>query len=97
MNCLKKIMLSVSLLLMAVSLFAQKDITVSGTVRDEKGETLVGVNVVVKNQPGFGVVTDLDGKYVIKTQSNEVLIFSFVGYDKQEVAVSGREKIDIVM
>lgn len=76
MNCLKKIMLSVSLLLMAVSLFAQKDITVSGTVRDEKGETLVGVNVVVKNQPGFGVVTDLDGKYVIKTQSNEVLIFS---------------------
>ena len=42
MNCLKKIMLSVSLLLMAVSLFAQKDITVSGTVRDEKGETLVG-------------------------------------------------------
>ena len=31
MNCLKKIMLSVSLLLMAVSLFAQKDITVSGT------------------------------------------------------------------
>ena len=44
MNCLKKIMLSVSLLLMAVSLFAQKDITVSGTVRDEKGETLVGVN-----------------------------------------------------
>jgi len=47
--------------------------------------------------PGFGVVTDLDGKYVIKTQSNEVLIFSFVGYDKQEVAVSGREKIDIVM
>ena len=97
MNCLKKIMLSVSLLMMAVSLFAQKDITVSGTVRDEKGETLVGVNVVVKNQPGFGVVTDLDGKYVIKTQSNEVLIFSFVGYDKQEVAVSGREKIDIVM
>ena len=90
-------MLSVSLLLMAVSLFAQKDITVSGTVRDEKGETLVGVNVVVKNQPGFGVVTDLDGKYTIKTQSNEVLIFSFVGYDKQEVAVSGCEKIDIVM
>ena len=37
MNCLKKIMLSVSLLLMAVSLFAQKDITVSGTVRDENG------------------------------------------------------------
>ena len=58
----------------------------------KREKTLVGVNVVVKNQPGFGVVTDLDGKYVIKTQSNEVMIFSYVGYDKQEVAVSGREK-----
>lgn len=97
MNHLKRLILSASMLLIVFSLFAQKEVTVSGTVKDEKGETLIGVNVVVKNQPGFGVVTDIDGNYKIKTGSNEVLIFSFVGYDKQEIPISGRSKIDVVM
>ena len=51
----------------ALQLYAQKEeITVTGTVKDTKGETLVGVNIVIENQPGLGVVSDIDGNYKIK-------------------------------
>lgn len=97
MNNLKKLILFGGLLLFAMNLLAQKEVTVTGVVTDEKGETLIGVNVVVKNQPGFGVVTGIDGDYKIKTGAQEVLVFSFIGYDKQEIPITGRTKINVTM
>ena len=59
---------------------AQKTYTYQGKVTDKTGETLPGVNVVVKASPSIGAVTDINGNFSLTTgQANEVLVFSFIG------------------
>jgi TonB-dependent SusC/RagA subfamily outer membrane receptor len=72
--------------------------TVSGTVTSvSDGETLLGVSVMVKGTTN-GTVTDLDGKYTISgIGTNAVLEFSYVGYEKLEIPVSGRSVVDVAM
>ncbi|GAA5224955.1 SusC/RagA family TonB-linked outer membrane protein [Membranihabitans marinus] len=75
----------------------QSLVSVSGTVTDESGLALIGVNVLVKGV-GKGVVTDFDGKYTIEdVEDNAVLVFSYVGFVSQEVAVDGRSVIDVTL
>lgn len=82
----------------ALQLYAQKEeITVTGTVKGTKGETLVGVNIVIENQPGLGVVSDIDGNYKIKADKYATLVASFIGYKTQRIAIAGKEKHDIVL
>ncbi|HQB27398.1 MAG TPA: TonB-dependent receptor [Paludibacter sp.] len=85
------------LLCMIPSAFAQQDnsIQVSGTVTDENDEPMIGVNIYVKNEPGFGVNTDLDGKYSITVRRNATLVFSYIGYGKTEVEVDGKSVINV--
>ena len=71
------------------------DFIVSGTVRDETGNPLPGVNVILKGT-NTGTTTDSDGKYALSVPENDgVLIFSFIGYASQEVPVDDRTVIDI--
>ena len=59
--------------------------TISGTVIDEKGESMIGVHVAVKGT-NIGTITNIDGKFTIHSQEKSpVLIFSYVGYKKAEV------------
>ena len=75
----------------------QQNITVSGTVTDEVGEAMPGVNIAVKGTV-IGVVTDENGKYTIAVpDKNAVLAFSFIGYITQEVGVGDRYEINITM
>jgi TonB-linked SusC/RagA family outer membrane protein len=70
-------------------------IKVQGTVSDEKGLPLPGVSVKVKGTPA-GTVTDANGKYSLaNVDGNAVLVFSFIGYNTQEVPVSNKEQIDV--
>lgn len=70
---------------------------VNGRVTDENGESFPGVNVVVKGT-ATGTATDSDGNYTIDVpDNNSILVFSFVGYSTQEVAVGGRSVIDLVL
>lgn len=58
--------ITICLLLVSVSLFAQeKTIEVTGVVTDMNKEPLVGVNVTVKDKPGLGAITDINGRYKI--------------------------------
>ncbi len=68
-------------------LFAQQ-ITISGKVSDQTGAGLPGVNVLVKGSSS-GTATDFDGNYSISASTNDVLVFSFLGFATQEVTVSG--------
>ncbi|MEM9679793.1 MAG: SusC/RagA family TonB-linked outer membrane protein [Bacteroidota bacterium] len=72
--------------------------TVSGTVSSiEDGETLAGVNVVIKGTSS-GAVTDLNGKYSVNINSNgETLVFSFIGLVTAEINVGSRSVIDVQM
>ncbi|HEY0771843.1 MAG TPA: carboxypeptidase-like regulatory domain-containing protein, partial [Sphingobacteriaceae bacterium] len=69
-------------------------ITVSGKVMDEAGLGLPGVNVVEKGTTN-GITTDVDGKFSLSVDENATLIFSFIGYVTQEVAVKGRASFDV--
>ncbi|WP_209329271.1 SusC/RagA family TonB-linked outer membrane protein [Lunatimonas salinarum] len=94
---MKKILPSLFVLILLVSAnsaFAQS-ITVSGTVFDENKAPLPGVSILVKNST-TGTVTDLDGRYQLNVPSgNSVLVFSFLGYFRQEVTVGTQTSIDV--
>lgn len=60
--------------------------TISGTINDEYGVPLPGVNVVVQNTTR-GVQTDFDGNYTLDVNQGEILVYSFVGYVTKEVTV----------
>lgn len=64
--------------------------TVSGTVSDETGP-LPGANVVIKNTK-HSVLTDLDGKYVIRVKKNDILVFSLIGLKDKSVKVKSATK-----
>ena len=80
----------------SISASAQsKESTITGTVLDLQGQPMVGVNVIVKNQPGLGANTDIDGNYSIKTGANETLSFSYLGYATQDIPIAGRTRVDV--
>ena len=90
-----RLWLPVSFLLMSTGMYAQQP--VSGVVRSNSGELLPGVSIVVKGT-SQGVITDFNGKYTIRPESPQaILLFSFVGMEKQEVPVNGRSTIDVTM
>lgn len=79
------------------SLQAQTTSAVRGVVTDVSGEPLPGVNIVVKGTLQ-GVVSDFDGNYQIKVDSDEaVLVFSYIGYLSQEHAINGRSEINVAL
>lgn len=72
-------------------------INVTGVVKDAKGEPLPGVSVKLKGS-NAGTTTDVNGVYHINVPEGEQsLIFSFVGYVRREVKVSGRTNIAVTM
>jgi len=81
------------MLLLSFWTYAQS-IRVKGTVTDEGGTTIVGVNVVVKGTT-TGITTDVDGKYQIDADSKSTLSFSFIGYKTQEIRVANQKEINI--
>lgn len=77
-------------------LFGQQ-VTVTGTVTDAKeGTTLPGVNIVVKGTIN-GTTTSIDGFYSISVPSDAVLVYSFVGYESQEIKVNGQTQINVAL
>ena len=77
---------------------APQKMSVSGVVKDVKGEALPGVTIRIKNTQ-LGFVTDIDGKFKFDfpKQDTVILIFSFVGYKTQEFQVKNDKPITIVL
>lgn len=67
---------------------------VTGFVKDETGEPIPGVNVLVKGT-NTGTTTELDGGYRIYVPDGGVLVISFIGYASQEVDVRSRDEVDV--
>lgn len=78
--------------------FAQeKTIEVTGVVTDTNKEPLVGVNVTVKDKPGLGAITDINGRYKIKIEEFSRLVFSYIGFDTQEILVKRQSLVNVSM
>ena len=75
---------------------AQKK-TIKGKVFDEKGETIVGANVWLKEST-VGVATDINGEYTLTYEGNyQILVISFIGYKTQEIVIGNQSTIDVTM
>ena len=82
--------------MISFGVFAQ-NITVRGSVRDSKGEPLIGVTVKVSGTT-TGTITDVNGNFTLaNVPSNATLEFSYVGMKTQTVSVDGRTTINVVM
>jgi TonB-linked SusC/RagA family outer membrane protein len=80
----------------AISITAQVTV-VKGTVQDQSGEPLIGVTVMAKGTTN-GTMTDIDGRFSLSVaKSNATLVFTYVGMETQEIALSGRTNIDVTM
>ena len=78
--------------------FAQNSVSqITGVVVDELNEPMIGVNITIKDNPGLGAITDMNGRYKIKANGYEVLCFSYIGYDKQEIPIKDRQVINVQM
>jgi TonB-dependent starch-binding outer membrane protein SusC len=73
------------------------DLKVSGKITDQAGAPVPGVNILVKGT-STGTTSDVSGNYTLRVaDESAVLVFSFVGYLSQELAVGSRSTIDVVM
>ena len=82
-----------------IDMYAQSQtIEVTGMVRDAEKIPLAGVNISVKNVAGLGVITNIDGEYKIKIAPYSTLIFSYIGFETQEVLIKDNMiKIDVTL
>ena len=76
----------------ATTVWAEK-VIVSGTVVDSNKEPLIGVNVTVKDAPGLGTITDIDGRYRIEIDAYSTLLFSYIGFDTYKVLIKENMKV----
>lgn len=85
-----------TLLLVSVcSLMASAQTTITGKVRSsEDASPLPGVNIVIKGTT-TGTISDADGSFSVSARAEDVLVFSFVGFVSQEVAVGARSTVDV--
>ena len=97
MSNYRKILVSLVALILSVAAFAQSTRTVTGTVLDEKGEPLTGA--IIADEAGKqGVMADGLGAFSIKIPSaDKYIVISFLGYDKQNVDVSGKSDVKVIM
>jgi TonB-linked SusC/RagA family outer membrane protein len=71
-----------------------QDRKVTGIITDERGEPIIGANVVVKGT-SKGTVTDLNGEYSIEANGKSILLISYIGYLSEEVAVGNNKTLNI--
>jgi len=91
----RKFILGILLLVLPSLSQAQTARTVSGLVTSDKGELLIGVNVRIKGS-NTGVTTGENGRYQLAVPNNQsILVFSFIGFAEQEIAVGARNTIDV--
>ncbi|HNX43405.1 MAG TPA: SusC/RagA family TonB-linked outer membrane protein [Bacteroidales bacterium] len=79
-------------------LTSAQQMAVTGTVTSsEDGSTLPGVSILIKGT-STGTTTDINGKYALsRLSSSNILVFSFLGYEKQEITVRNQSVINVVM
>ena len=95
---MKKLGLLLMGLLLGAALAQAQTLRVSGTVTGaEDGMPIPGVSVIVKGTT-IGTATDMDGKYTLNVPSDaQTLVFSYIGYATQEVALAGRTNVDVAL
>lgn len=89
-----KAFLLILALTLSASMFAQKKIT--GTVVDEKGESVIGASVTEKGTTS-GTATDMDGKFSLEVRDDATIVISYLGFLTQEISVKGQSDLRVIL
>ncbi len=91
-------LLAIIPLFCAVAMAQKADVTVNGVVVDETGEAVIGASVILKDQPGVGVITDIDGNFTMKAPEGSVLVITYIGMKPKEQKVKANmPRLNIVL
>lgn len=82
-------------LVFCLNIFSQ-DGLIKGTVKDEKGETLLGVSVQIKYS-NRGTLTNNEGIFSIKAEPKDILVFSYIGYITYEIAIKDTKTLNVTL
>lgn len=93
-HCVSFICTLLVTLVLTGAAYGQQEITVTGQVTDENNDPLPGATIAIEGTDQ-GTSTDMDGMYMIDVAEDAVLVFSFVGYESQRIAVGGRNEINV--
>ncbi|MFH6946530.1 von Willebrand factor type A domain-containing protein [Flavobacterium sp. FlaQc-50] len=94
MKSLKLISSAITMLICFVSMAQER--TIKGTVSDYSSVALPGVSITIKKTK-TGTATDFDGKYSIRAQKGDILIFSYIGFNTETVVVNDKDLINVKM
>ena len=79
-----------------VNMVQQQSKKVVGIVTDAQGEALIGVNIVVKGKD-IGGITDINGRFSMDVEADDVLEFSYIGYESQQIKVGRHSSLNITL
>lgn len=92
----RKLLLTLVFINLILSTATAQTISISGTVKDEKGLAIPSVSVSIKGSVG-GVVANQNGEYKLNASANSILVFTYLGFIPQEIAVANRKIINLVL
>lgn len=69
---------------------------ITGIIKDQSGEPVIGANIVEKGTTN-GTITDIDGQYSLEVGSNSILVVSYIGYITQEIPVGKNNTLDVLL
>lgn len=69
---------------------------ISGTVKDQNGEPVIGANVSVKGTT-VGTITDIDGNFMLEAPADVVIQISYIGYVTQEISLGNKDRLDVLL
>lgn len=76
---------------------SQQQRTITGKVLDIEGESIIGANIVDKDNPSNGTVTDFDGNFTLTVNENATIRISYIGYLEQDIKISNNKSFDIIL
>ena len=75
---------------------AQQSNKITGIIKDQEGEPIIGANITVKGQ-SIGTITDIDGRFVLEASANAIIQISYIGYVSQEVNIENQKNLNIIL
>lgn len=97
-NGMKNMRAMLLMLFAAISLsVSAQTITLTGNVKDNIGEPVIGASVIEKGNTGNGTITDLDGNFTLKLNAKATVVISYIGMKTQEIALNGQKKINVTL
>ena len=78
------------------SIYQQSTKQISGIVKDQAGIPVIGANVIVKGTTN-GVITGLDGDFLLEVPENAILEISYIGYMTQSIPINGKTTFNIIL